>query len=197
MSGQRLSSSVSQLEPSVRDALLAWVADFDRNWGNGQLEFKLSNLPAKLRPWRVVALSELVRIDVARRWESGEVVLIESYLERFPQLGSSDTIDPDLLMTEWEARQAAGQPLLPDELERRFSQQASAIRQRLRHASQSQVPTFNEASPVASSLDALPGLSDLPSDRSIPNESPAGHESPDPAAKCSSRSVWEGDLIFS
>jgi serine/threonine protein kinase/thioredoxin-like negative regulator of GroEL len=58
---------------------------------------------------RSEAIFELVGMDIDFRWTLiGETVLIESYFQRFPELGSSTNPPLRLVMEEIEARQRAG-----------------------------------------------------------------------------------------
>lgn len=69
---------------------------------------------------RQALLSELVKVDLEYRWARGEEACIESYLARFPQLGSVDDAPLELLIEELHARSRCQR--LPDaeELRRRF-----------------------------------------------------------------------------
>ena len=69
---------------------------------------------------RLALLIELVKVDLEYRWGRGEVANIESYLSRFPQLGSVEDAPLELLVEELNARSRCQR--LPDsaELLRRF-----------------------------------------------------------------------------
>lgn len=85
---------------------------------------------------RQVLLSELVKVDLEYRWARGEEARIESYLARFPQLGSVDDAPLELLIEELNARSRCQR--LPDsaELQRRFPKRFEQLQpslNRLRH----------------------------------------------------------------
>ena len=120
MSHPTTTSVLSQLSDEVRDALTDWLADGDLNWQPGQIERQLDSLPPELKLFRHVAIAELVKIDIVKMWRREMETLLESYLERFPELGTADTVTPDLIVAELEARKlqktrySAGLPRVND-----------------------------------------------------------------------------------
>lgn len=69
---------------------------------------------------RTAVLAELVGLDLAFRWPRGERALLESYLDRFPELGRKDDLPAALIREEARARAAAGDRLDADEYRGRF-----------------------------------------------------------------------------
>ncbi|HQX51247.1 MAG TPA: protein kinase [Planctomycetaceae bacterium] len=120
-------SDFSQLSADIRDPLTDWLADCDMNWQVGRVEAQLDTLPADLQVVRSVALAELVKIDIEHCWQSKIEASLESYLEIFPYLGSAETVAPDLVLSEWEARQRQGSNPSFDEFSRRFPNQANLL----------------------------------------------------------------------
>jgi serine/threonine protein kinase/formylglycine-generating enzyme required for sulfatase activity len=126
--------SANSAVQSETDLVAAILLRFDRNWGSGQLETfaaEISNWPAELRR-RTLAL--LVKIDLERRWQSGQPLNVEQYLTRFPDLGTVETVAPELLLAEWEARRHKGETPRFGDFSRRFPQQAPALQQLLQQA---------------------------------------------------------------
>ncbi len=122
-------TSLSHLSSDIRDELLDWVVDFDLHWRKGLLESHLSSLPTHLEPWRTVAVAELVKIDMIQMWKRKSEVPLESYLETYPELGTSETVSAELILAELEARKLAGQRMSGRELKDRFPLQSAAVRQ--------------------------------------------------------------------
>ncbi len=124
---------LNQLSGEVHDAFIDWLADCDFNWQLGNLETLLDSLPSELQAFRNLACAELVKIDLDQCWRRNLESTIESYLEKFPQLGTVATVDPSLLFSEWESRhkwakkEQCSFPLL-DEFLKRFPQQADTLR---------------------------------------------------------------------
>jgi predicted Ser/Thr protein kinase len=108
-------SSLSALAPQDRDLLASWLADFDGHWRPGALEERVRRLPPPPSPLRLPALGGMVKIDLARRWQSGERAYLEEYLRRYPELGTAATVSPDLLQAEVRARQQHGAAAPPAE----------------------------------------------------------------------------------
>lgn len=96
------------------------VNRFETEWratGNADLA---SFLPPSDDAERLAVLIELVKVDLECRWGRGEEARIESYLSRFPQLGSANDAPLELLVEELNARGRCQR--LPDsaELQQRF-----------------------------------------------------------------------------
>jgi hypothetical protein len=53
---------------------------------------------------RLAALQELVRVDLAIRWQRGMATLLEYYIERFPELGSAASLAGELIYAEYRIR---------------------------------------------------------------------------------------------
>jgi len=141
-------SLLSQLDAGVRDQLLDWLVDFDSQWQSGAIESTLETLPETLQPWRGVALSELVRVDIVKQWQSGAKVRIDAYLKRFPELGTAETVAPELIVAEVEARKLAGKRMSGKELLERFPQQAQAVRQLVSGSSQTASGISRQSAPT-------------------------------------------------
>lgn len=98
-------------------------------------------LPPRDDPMRSAILMELVRIDLAARWQKGERVLLEDYLKKFPELGSIDDLPARLIHAEYRARHGAhgDRPPLP-EYEKRFPGQYTELSQFVEDEVQTIVP---------------------------------------------------------
>jgi serine/threonine protein kinase len=72
---------------------------------------------------RPVFLCEFVIIHLSERWRQGERVLVEAYIDRFPELGPLDRVPPKLIAEEYRARLKAGDHRDVDQYRRRFPAQ--------------------------------------------------------------------------
>ena len=59
----------------------------------------------RVRPW---ALVELVKIELAYRWEHGRGLLLDHYLEKFPDLGPAKELPAALVYEEYRLRHLYG-----------------------------------------------------------------------------------------
>lgn len=124
-------ATTSQLSAEASDALLDWGVEFDRSWTPVLLDRYVAALPETLQSCRKAAIEELVQTDIVRQWEQHAEVLLESYLQRFPDLGTAETVSPELIAAEVEARLLAGQRIDEAQLEQRFPHQAAAVLEQL------------------------------------------------------------------
>src|SRR5690242_6497335 len=94
---------LSQLSAADRRLVENWLAEFDLSWEEGKLAARARTLPHD-SGLRATALAELVKIDLERQWQHGRRPQLESYLDQYPELGSSATVAPDLIQAEYEVR---------------------------------------------------------------------------------------------
>lgn len=77
---------------------------------------------------RRIVLTELVKIDLARRWQAHrEPRLLEDYLRELPELLDRGRIPVDLIYEEFHVRKQAGQWVETADYYRRFSRQATEL----------------------------------------------------------------------
>ncbi|HYT87807.1 MAG TPA: PEGA domain-containing protein [Gemmataceae bacterium] len=104
-----------------------WLQEFDRRWDEGRLARVACELPAE-EPLHTAALSELVKLDLHRKWQQGNKKSLESYLLAYPELGTSETAAVDLIQAEMQARKQGGDSISWAELSKRFPKQTEQIR---------------------------------------------------------------------
>src|SRR5262249_33816819 len=89
-------------------------------------------LPAVDDPLRQVALHELIKTDLEARWRRDQVIGIEAYLEKFPELGDAASLSTTLIYEEYRVRHLYGDKPPLDGYKRRFGRQFPEL-QRLVH----------------------------------------------------------------
>src|SRR5262249_28671454 len=114
------------LDGRQRERLEAWLVEFEQSWDEGRLATCASKLPPQ-DALRVPAILEMVKIDLERSWERGRCVTVESYLQQFPELGTSETVPADLLQAEYEARRRRGQEIEPGAFAERFPKRVADL----------------------------------------------------------------------
>src|SRR4051812_30182074 len=103
----KLGSHLEHLADAERLRLEEMLLEFDRSWDEGRLGAVAGGLPSDAR-LRRAALVEMVKIDLERRWQRGQRVGVDYYLNAVPELGPLDAAPPDLLLAEYEVRQQFG-----------------------------------------------------------------------------------------
>src|SRR5207249_4758392 len=102
-------------------------------WSEERLAAVARQLPDDPRLRRSI-LTELIKVDLRRRWERGLQVTVETYLMLYPELGGRDRLPVELLLVEHETRQRHQAPASLAEFSRRFPNQAEELRRRLSEA---------------------------------------------------------------
>jgi serine/threonine protein kinase len=133
-------------------------------------------LPTERDPLRPLALQELIKTDLELRWRKGEQVLLESYLERFPELGPTRNLPVELILEEYRVRMKCGDRPELDVYRRRFPEQFDAFRKMAEGVRPGQpAPTPTPPSPpspekssrVRSLGGALPSMAKKQSDETL------------------------------
>lgn len=122
-----VAANLAELSARQREALEAWLFEFDQSWHESALAAtaeKIEQLPVDLRP---AVLVEMVKIDLERQWQIGRQLPVESYLERFPQLGTAETVAADLIQAEYDVRRQFGSSADFAQFAQRFPQQAHEV----------------------------------------------------------------------
>jgi serine/threonine protein kinase len=87
------------------------------------------SIPNSVGADHLPALVELVKLDLSREWLQGRPVSLESYLKTFPELGTVESVSPELILAEYEVRCHAGESVELTQFEQRFPRQSGALRQ--------------------------------------------------------------------
>ncbi len=134
---------------------------FESAWASGSAPSITNYLPGETDPSRQVLLEELIKIDMERRWRlppdraDGQRLRLEDYAALFPELGSSGTLPPGLIVEEYRVRQRWGDRPLRDEYLRRFPQHARLLPELLTRLDERLAAEFSPASITAPPI-ALP-----------------------------------------
>lgn len=85
---------------------------------------------------RLALLTELVCRDMRFRWTAGERPTVESYVERYPELGPVEKVPAALVLEEYRCRAGAGETPDPREYRDRFPGQFDALQTELQAVTQ-------------------------------------------------------------
>ncbi len=102
------------------------LRDFESAWQVGRRPAIRDFLPSDQRV-RLPVLFELVLTDIEFRLADNQRPRVESYLDEFPDLGSSNELLTNLVVGEWELRRVRESLLQPSEFIERFPHLANAI----------------------------------------------------------------------
>src|SRR5262245_48360873 len=108
-------------------------------------------LPPPGDPLRLTFLHDLLKCDLQIRWSRGLTVRLETYLERFPELGTTQTCDPLLIYEEYRARQIYGDKPPETEFQTRFPEQFPEVKRLIgeQPVNAIQPPTLRQPAPLA------------------------------------------------
>ena len=93
-------SRVRELSAQDRQKLDELLSNFHSTWEPGRLDRALHQLPVDI-PYRLAAVTGLAAIDLEMRWQKGDYVRVEEYLEKYPELGTPDNVSVELLLAEY------------------------------------------------------------------------------------------------
>jgi hypothetical protein len=115
----------------------------------------------------------LLRADQMHRWQRGERVLVEAYLQRFPALRSDIEGQLDLIYHEVLLRERGGEPRDLDEYLRRFPDYTAALRRRFElHQALASAGVLADSAAGPSGSGATPPPADGSSTPSLPPTTP-------------------------
>ena len=72
-------------------------------------------------------------VDIARRWQGGQPVRLEAYLEQYPELGLDEAGVADLIHVEFQVRRQAGVAGEWGEYAQRFPRHVTQLRELVEH----------------------------------------------------------------
>jgi formylglycine-generating enzyme required for sulfatase activity/predicted Ser/Thr protein kinase len=123
-----VSFSTSSSAEGRRAVIQRWLDEFETDWNADRLKRIAARLPPADDPLRLEILHELVKLDLPRQWRAGRRVVLESYLEAFPELGGVDDLPPELVLAEFSAREEFGEATSWSEMARRFPSQVEQLK---------------------------------------------------------------------
>jgi formylglycine-generating enzyme required for sulfatase activity len=111
--------------------LQALTEHFHKAWQAGHSVDLHRFLPAPDSPLRSPTLRELVILDLEMRWRHGQVVGLEYYLEKFPELAAARSCWAGLLAEEYVIRHRHGDKPALESYRQRFPEQFDDLRRRV------------------------------------------------------------------
>jgi serine/threonine protein kinase len=96
---------------------------FEKAWESSATVEINEYLPAPGAPLRRLTLEELIKIDLEIRWRRGQILGLEYYLEKFPELGTPRDLPAQLIYEEYRVRHLFGDKPAPGFFQKRFPAQ--------------------------------------------------------------------------
>ncbi|MFL5246144.1 MAG: protein kinase domain-containing protein [Gemmataceae bacterium] len=124
--------NLGDLEPEQWDKLQELAVRFEEACKRGAVQDLAEFLPAKENALRAVALLELLKVDLEIRWRRKDGQLLETYLQRFPELGPSSGLSPQLIFEEYRIRHLYGDKPALASYQVRFAEQFGRLQQLVR-----------------------------------------------------------------
>jgi serine/threonine protein kinase len=124
--------NLGDLEADQWDKLQDLADRFEEACKKGPVQDLAQFLPAKEDSLRATALVELIKADLEIRWRRKEGLSLESYFERFPELGNSTSLSPQLIFEEYRVRHLFGDKPVLASYQVRFANQFGRLQQMVR-----------------------------------------------------------------
>jgi serine/threonine protein kinase len=140
------SGDLGHLQTRQWKQLQDMASRFEAAWQQSETADLASFLPPPGNPLRRVALLELIKTDLEARWRRGQIIGVEAYLEKFPELGNVAILAPQLIYEEYRVRHLYGDKPALAGYERRFPRQFPELK---RLASEQPIPTAVGPAPEA------------------------------------------------
>jgi hypothetical protein len=140
---------LQHLSNPQRGVVATFLKQFQQTWTEGKLNSWIPKLPLTGSPLRTPVLAGMIQIDLGNRWRQGGEAAVESYLQRFPELGTPGTVAPALIWAEYQARQQTGQPVRLSELATRFSRSEADLERLFRGYASQPAPSPVRSASVA------------------------------------------------
>jgi serine/threonine protein kinase len=112
-------------------------------------------LPGPGDPLRLPSLFELIKADLACRWQRGLPTSLEMYVEKFPEIGPIEKVSPKLIYEEYRIRTEHGFPAPLTQYKSRFPSQFDEL-ESLIQTEKSQLGMPTEASNPELNITATP-----------------------------------------
>jgi serine/threonine protein kinase len=120
---------LADLTDEDRRALEAWLQECARTWNERSLDDFVHDLRAMVdRPWQLLALTSVLKLDLKQQWQMGKQVSVDSYLDAYPELGGKSGVPAELIVAEMKARAKAGMPVDLDAYVEAYPSQAAELR---------------------------------------------------------------------
>ena len=144
------SSDLGRLETRHWNELQDLASRFEAAWKDADTVDLAAFLPPEGSALRRDALQELIKTDLEARWRRGQIIGIEAYVEKYPELGNVSVLSPALIYEEYRARHLYGDKPALAGYERRFPRQFPELKRLIQ---EQPLPSVSSAAQVGMTPD--------------------------------------------
>jgi serine/threonine protein kinase len=114
---------------------------YQESWQEGKSADLERFLPALDNPLRPQVLHELIVVDMEMRWQRGQVVGLEYYVEKYPELGTAPSLPAKLIFEEYHVRHRFGDRPDLSTYQKRFPNQFPALQRLVEKTGRGMTPS--------------------------------------------------------
>ncbi|MER3416564.1 MAG: hypothetical protein C4297_10180 [Gemmataceae bacterium] len=118
-----MAENLGSLSPEQWTDLQNRLDRFEQAWSQADSVDLDPFLPPPDVAWRRLAFEEFVKTDLEIRWRKGQIVGLEFYCDRYPELGDLSGLSPELIYEEYRIRQMFGDRPQLETYQTRFPEQ--------------------------------------------------------------------------
>lgn len=104
----KISDKIGEMSSGHWDLLDELASKLESAWKAGGATDLMPLLPPATSPLRKHALEELVKVDLECRWRRGQAVVLDYYVDKYPELGKTRDLPPSLICEEYRVRHLFG-----------------------------------------------------------------------------------------
>jgi serine/threonine protein kinase len=157
--------NLGQLKTSQWEYLRDCADRLEKAWKQAATVDLAQFLPVPGNPLRALALVEMIKTDLEMRWGRGQIIGLETYLEKLPELGGPRNLPASLVFEEYRIRQVHGDRPSIEVYRNRFPDQFAELQRLAREQ-----PPLGTPSPAVMPAKAAPASPNPPT----PDTNPAG-----------------------
>jgi serine/threonine-protein kinase len=124
-------TSTAPIPVKQSDDLVDPAEQLCRLWKDGKRP-ELDDFLSRVGPLKPEQLVEVLHVDQRERWQAGEPIPAETYLQKFPAVGENVETALDLIYSEFRFREDRGEQPSADEYLRRFPQYRALLESQLK-----------------------------------------------------------------
>lgn len=135
-----MADNIGDLNSEQWDGLQELASRFEKACSQEEVVEMNRFLPPLGSPLRPHVLHELIKIELEKRWRGGKIIGLESYLEKFPELGGPAKVSASLIYEEYRVRHVHGDRPQLQTYKQRFPEQFAELQRLVRERPPTETP---------------------------------------------------------